>query len=119
MAKLSLVSGDPSESIIKEQILTYLWYNKVFCWINSSTGIYDPKFQGFRKMNSKFQMKGVSDILGIFKGRPLAIEVKSKRGVVSEHQAGFLRRFAEMGGISLVCRSVEDVESNLFRYYAY
>lgn len=114
MAKLTLINGDESESIIKNTILTYLWYNRVFCWNNSSTGIHDPSRGVFRRANSKFQFKGVSDIIGIFRGRPLFIEVKSKTGRLSEDQKTFLERVGQEGAIAFVARSVEDVERVLF-----
>lgn len=116
MPKLNLISGDPSESIIKEQILCFLWYRKVFCWNNESVGIYDVKRAAFRRKNSRFQIRGVADICGIFNGKPLYIEVKSAKGVLSEYQEAFLKRASEAGGIAFVARSVEDVENILFRY---
>lgn len=58
-------------------------------------------------------MKGVADILGIYQGKPLAIEVKSKKGRLSEFQKTFLIRFHAQGGIAIVARSVDDVENRL------
>lgn len=98
------------EKDIKRQIIQWLRWKGIFCWVQSSVGIWDAKDGKYRKMNGAGQMRGVADILGIFKGRPLAIEVKAKRGVLSEHQAYFLAQFAEAGGIAIVARSVEDVE---------
>lgn len=115
MGKLTLVNGDPSESMIKEAILTYLWYQKIFCWNNESVGIYDAKHRAYRKKNSRFQLKGVADILGIFSNRFLAIEVKSKEGRLSDDQEAFLNMVSKQGGISFVARSVDDVEKVLFR----
>lgn len=57
--------------------------------------------------------KGVADLLGIYNGMPLAIEVKTPKGRVSIHQERFLRRFAGHGGIAFVARSVDDVIENL------
>ena len=54
-------------------------------------------------------MRGTSDILGVWQGKPLAIEVKTPTGRLSQYQAIFLERFARAGGISIVARSVEDV----------
>lgn len=52
---------------------------------------------------------GIADIIGIFQGKPLAIEIKTERGKLSESQAKFLARFRLEGGIAFVARSVEDV----------
>lgn len=59
------------------------------------------------------QPKGVSDILGIFEGKPLAIEVKTKTGKISPAQEMFLKRWREAGGIGFVARSVDDVIDGL------
>lgn len=114
MAKLTLVNGDETEAIIKNSILTYLWFNRVFCWNNHSTGIYDPKRGAFRRANSKFQFRGVADIVGIFRGKPLFIEVKSKAGRLSPDQKAFLERAAQEGAIAFCARSVADVEMVLY-----
>jgi len=77
--------------------------------VNHSTGVFDPTQGKFRKLNGFGQMRGTSDILGVWQGKPLAIEVKTPTGRLSQYQAIFLERFARAGGISIVARSVEDV----------
>jgi len=57
--------------------------------------------------------KGVSDIIGIYKGRFLAIEVKTPKGKVTEAQRAFIDRVNKEGGIAFVARSVEDVIEKL------
>jgi penicillin-binding protein-related factor A (putative recombinase) len=97
------------EQHIKNEILSYLVGHGVFCWPNDSVGIFDPIKRVYRKKNSIFAINGVSDILGIYKGKPLAIEVKSKVGRLSPQQELFLNRFVEAGGIAFMARSVDDV----------
>lgn len=114
------------EQKIKRMILDWLALQHrqhAFVWINSSTGIYSGG--QWRKANSPHQMTGTSDVLGIWKGRPLAIEVKtpelrnlfkeriSKRTSPREDQLAFLTRFAEMGGIAIVARSLDDAANAL------
>lgn len=53
--------------------------------------------------------KGVSDIVGIFKGRFFALEVKTVKGRLSDYQRLFLSEVAMNGGIAFVARSVDDV----------
>lgn len=102
------------EQKIKNEILWWLKSQpKCFVWPNDSVGIYDPIKRIFRKKNSPFHIKGVADILGIWNGMPIAIEVKSKKGVASPEQINFLKVFALYGGISLIARSVEDVSNHL------
>jgi hypothetical protein len=57
--------------------------------------------------------KGISDILGIYRGRFLAIEVKRPGGKLTPDQQRFLDRVKIEGGISFVARSVDDVVEGL------
>jgi penicillin-binding protein-related factor A (putative recombinase) len=57
--------------------------------------------------------KGVPDILGIYKGRFLGIEVKTATGKVSPEQEKFLENIRKSGGIGFVARSLDDVIDNL------
>lgn len=56
---------------------------------------------------------GIADILGIYQGKFLAIEVKTERGTVSPAQQRFLANVRDQGGIAFVARSVEDVIEKL------
>lgn len=99
------------EKAIETQILNFLKLNQVFCWKNQSIGVYDTGRKQFRKSNNPNHIKGTSDVLGILAdGRFLAIEVKSKKGRLTEEQKEFINRINERGGLAFVARSVEDVE---------
>jgi len=52
---------------------------------------------------------GVSDIIGCFNGRFLAVEIKAPNGRVSEHQQAFIDRVNAAGGLGFIARSVDDV----------
>lgn len=52
---------------------------------------------------------GSSDLIGWYRGRFLAIEVKSRRGIVTEEQRNFLDEVNGNGGIGIIARSVDDV----------
>lgn len=56
---------------------------------------------------------GVPDIVGIYQGRYLGIEVKTRNGVVSDNQRRFIDTINAAGGIAFVARSVDDVIDNL------
>lgn len=56
---------------------------------------------------------GVPDILGIFDKKMLAIEVKTEKGKLSDHQQRFLDRINREGGIAFVARSIDDVINGL------
>jgi penicillin-binding protein-related factor A (putative recombinase) len=101
------------EGIVKNNILSWLKSQKVFCWPCDSVGIWDPVRKIYRKRHSQYHLKGISDILGIYKGKFLAIEVKSKTGRLSPEQVWFLAEVKAKGGIAFVARSIEDCETHL------
>ncbi len=107
--------GQPEKEIVYA-ILEYLWATGEFAWMNDSVGIYDPKKGVFRKRHGKYHRNGVADILGIFKGWPLAIEVKTKIGRPTETQKEFLHAFELSGGIAFIARSVDDVIKKLSKF---
>lgn len=53
---------------------------------------------------------GGADLIGIYKGRFLAIECKSSTGRATEAQLNFIRVVNDLGGIAGVCRCKEDVK---------
>lgn len=101
------------ERAIQNQICAYLKLRGAYVFIHDSVGIFDPSRGCFRRNNSPHRIRGVADILGIYKGRPLAVEVKTPTGRVSPHQKEFLKNWAAAGGIGFVARSVEDVIDQL------
>lgn len=102
------------EKVIQAQILSFLQFIGVFAWRNQSTGVYDPSRKVFRRPMSKHQIKGVSDILGILpNGQFLAIEVKSATGYASPDQKAFIERIEANGGVSMIARSMVEVEQML------
>lgn len=107
--------GKTPEGIVKQSICEYLsTIPDCFFWVQATQGTFDPTKGRFRKNNGKYNKNGVADILGIFRGSPLAIEVKSKTGYPNDNQKKFLEEFRFYGGISFIARSVEDVEHGLF-----
>ncbi len=56
---------------------------------------------------------GVADLVGCFRGKAVAIEIKRPGGKVTEAQEKFLRRWNEAGGIAFVARSVDEVIEQL------
>ncbi len=101
------------EQQIKNSILDWLRLHNIFAWPNDSTGVYDVRKGVFRRKQSRHHVNGVSDILGVHLGRPVAIEVKSKTGRVSEVQKQFLENFKQAGGIAIVARSIDEVAEAL------
>lgn len=99
------------EGRIKNEILSYLCsIDNSFFWPVDVVGIWDPNKRIFRRKNSIYHIRGISDILGVYNGRSIAIEVKTKTGRLSDYQKLFLASFNKAGGLSLVARSVLDVK---------
>ena len=106
----SKTRSTPSEREIERSILAWLNYQpKCKAWKNKSMGTYDPTRRVFRRSNDPFSQKGTSDILGIWEGRMLCIEVKSAKGRLRPEQLEFLRTMSSLGAICLVARTLEDV----------
>lgn len=76
-------------------------------WKNQSVGIYDPTKKSFRR-RSRYQIKGVSDILGIYKGKMICLEVKTKKGRLSPEQKSFLEEMQALGAFTACVRSVPE-----------
>lgn len=83
------------------------WGGYVF--VHDSVGIWDTNRSSFRKSHSPFRVPGVADILGIWSGDPLAIEVKIRRGKQSEKQIEFANLWTQHGGIYILAYSLQDV----------
>ena len=67
----------------------------------------------WKAMQGLGSVPGVPDILGIWKGRMLGIEVKTESGKPSDHQKRFIDMINREGGIAFVARSVNDVIDGL------
>lgn len=109
---------------LEKQIETSIldWLNlqpDCFAFKINSVGIFDPRTRAFRKNSNPHCHNGTSDILGAWKGRMLAIEVKRDKTELgpktypSKEQKLFLARIQAAGGIAFVARSLEDVTSQL------
>lgn len=105
------------EKQIEKSILSFLRMKGIFVFKVNTVGIYDKKIERYRKSNSPFILKGVSDILGILKpdGRMLAIEVKTKQrqNRLSREQKAFLESINQNGGLAFVATSLDDVIKNM------
>lgn len=101
------------ESAIRNSICSWLSAHRCFCFVHDSLGIYDTKKGCFRRNTNRYRIKGVSDILGIWRGRFLAIEVKVKGRYATPEQRAFIQKVNAEGGIAFVAHSIEDVIQGL------
>lgn len=65
---------------------------------------------GDRTYRVQLADKGTSDIIALYKGVYLAIEVKHGKNTASEEQIAFLESVARAGGVGLVAYDVDFVE---------
>lgn len=80
-----------------------------YMWRNNTGGLYDKhgRFIRYGLCN------GSSDLIGVWRGKFVAIEVKTHKGRLSDEQERFLGWVREKGGIAFVARSPEDVKKHL------
>lgn|SRR5487761_1771350 len=103
------------ESRIRNLICSWLLAKRAFIFVHDSVGVYDPVRKCFRSNRNPYRIKGVADLLGIWKGRPLAIEVKVPGKYPTPDQKAFLLAWEDHGGIGFVARSLDDVIEKLER----
>ena len=103
-----------SESKLKRAILVYLNLRGYVAFPIRTGGTWDEKNRGYIPNQ---QQTGIADILGIIPpsksgekfGIPLAIEVKSKSGKLSEYQVEFRAMWEVGGGVYCCAYSLDDV----------
>lgn len=100
------------ESEIQSAIIDYLkileQQGKLFFHRSNNNTVYDPIGKRFRSL-AKGQKKGFPDILVLFHGKCIGIEVKTDTGRQSKEQKEIEKRFKENGAEYYVVRSVNDV----------
>jgi hypothetical protein len=52
--------------------------------------------------------KGASDLIGIYRGRFVGLEIKTRTGRLTAEQNVFLKTVTAYGGLAGVCRSLDD-----------
>ena len=91
-------------STLTNKIINHIYSSGGYAFRASSTGIYDSKMGGYRTAPKK----GVSDILAVFKGKFIAIEIKIGKDHLSEEQIGFIKNILHVGGIAFIAKDFED-----------
>ena len=108
------------ERRIEGEILEYLnLLPDCFAWKSSSVGTYSPNKGVFLRPKGKHRIRGVSDIIGVYRGRFIAVEVKSKAGRATQDQLLFIDSVRHNGGVGFIARSVNDVQKALEREFSW
>jgi penicillin-binding protein-related factor A (putative recombinase) len=103
------------EKDIEKSILQYLEFIPgCYAWKNHTGGYFDIKAKTFKKQRNKYAINGVSDIIGVYNGRFLAIEVKRPSNKTrTPEQDQFINTVIKNGGIAFYAMSIEDVKKEL------
>lgn len=83
-------------------IIGHVFATGGFAWRASSTGIYDQSRARYRTAAKT----GVSDVLAIYEGCILAIEVKVGADRLRDEQVGFLKNVEHYGGRTFVAKDL-------------
>ena len=104
------------EAALIDLCLRLLRLHGVFCWRNNVGAMRIQNVAGRPRFVRFGGIVGAADILGCAPGgRFLAIEVKTGRVSVTEHQARFLEEVRAHGGLAAVIRSSDEVLALLAR----
>ncbi|RAN36351.1 VRR-NUC domain-containing protein [Hyphomonas sp. GM-8P] len=100
------------ESALQKAVVEYLRlaltpHEAVF-WHTPNGGYRAPRTAA--RLKAEGVVPGVADIIIIWAGRCIAIELKAKGGSQSAAQKAWADQFTTAGGAYAVCRSVEAVE---------
>lgn len=100
------------EKELQNEIMGWLKQKEIFRFqINNSVSF--DRLQGRYRKKNRWFVYGVSDIVGIYRGKFVAIEVKTEKGRLSSYQKIFLQDVKNNGGIAIVARSIGDIEKAL------
>lgn len=97
-----------TEKQLCNSIIEFLNYQGAYCW-RENAGMLKQETKGKTRM-VRLGFAGKSDILGVYKGRFFALEVKKPetRKRVTEAQNAFLQTITQHGGIAGVVTSPEE-----------
>lgn len=102
-----------SEKQIQDSIIDWLSASGIFHY-RQNTGAFSKEYT--RKRDGKvrrsfvrFGTPGATDIVAVYSGVYIGIEVKDKDGKMSEDQENFKYALEKSGGVYLLVRSIEEV----------
>ena len=96
-----------NETQLKNNILDWLKYNKIFSWLNNTQGNYNSKTNSYYKNNRL--LAGVADIICLHKGLSIFIECKIGKNKQTAMQILFQKNVEKNGGIYLLIYKLDDV----------
>ena len=91
---------------LTNRIIHEIYSTGGFAWRAESTGVFDTKKAIFRTAPKK----GVADVLAVYKGRFLAIEVKIGKDRQSPEQQGFQANVEHCGAAYFVAHDYDSFQ---------
>lgn len=87
----------------------YLRIKRQFFWVQPNRGFFDTRIQRFRKDTNPYCRNGVPDILWVYQGQLIGIEMKRpKGGRQSDAQKEFQKDLEDAGGIYILAKGADD-----------
>lgn len=115
-SRLGVKTAVPLEHTIQTHILDWLQFQpRCFYW-RQNASMNRKEYKGTVRYFKSVSVPGISDIMGIWNGKPLAIEVKRPGEKLRPDQIEFLQKFSNAGGIAIVAYRVEDVIESLNQF---
>ena len=105
--------GKPANAIA-EPVIEYLRARGAYVWRNISGGRYQGSASGQRRFVA-FGAPGISDVMAVYRGKFLAIEIKAGRDLMTDHQRKFAEGVQSAGGLFVECRALGDVVAMVAR----
>jgi hypothetical protein len=99
---------DDNANALTKCIVDYVKFNGGFATRLSSTGTYRADLRRFVFSN---QIKGMPDIQGVIRGRPLYVEVKIDRDRLSAAQIQIKNKLEASGGLYFVATCFQDFKA--------
>ena len=96
------------EGAVLSACCEYLEYNKYFFFRTNNGAIFDPT-RGIHRAFPKWCVKGVSDLILLYRGKTYFLEVKSLEGKQSEDQKKFQANVEANGCPYHIIRSSDDL----------
>lgn len=93
-----------TEKETQKAILEYLDVRGIFHYRQNS-GAYKAAHGGF----IRYGTKGAPDIVAVFRGKYIGIEVKDIKGRLNDNQKDFCKLLEAAGGIYMIARDIDDV----------
>lgn len=101
-----------TEAALQRTVVQYLSYalprHEVLFWHTPNGGLRSRATAG--RLKAEGVVPGVADIIILWAGRCIAIELKAKGGSQSPAQKAWADQFTTAGGVYVVCRSLDAVE---------